>query len=35
MTKDVLITVSGLQFETQEDEAVEVVSRGENYFRNG
>ncbi len=35
MTKDVLITVSGLQFEVQEDEAVEVVSRGEYYFRNG
>lgn len=35
MTKDVLITVSGLQFETQEDEAVEVVNRGEYYFRNG
>lgn len=35
MTKDVLITVSGLQFETQEDEAVEVISRGEYYFRNG
>ena len=35
MTKDVLITVSGLQFETEEDEAVEVISRGEYYFRNG
>lgn len=35
MTKDVLITVSGLQFETEEDQAVEVISRGEYYFRNG
>ena len=35
MTKDVLITVSGLQFEMQEDEAVEVISRGEYYFKNG
>lgn len=30
-----MITVSGLQFETQEDEAVEVISRGEYYFRGG
>lgn len=35
MTKDVLITVSGLQFETEEDEAVEVISRGEYFFQNG
>lgn len=35
MTKDVLISVSGLQFETEEDQAVEVISRGEYYFKNG
>lgn len=35
MTKDVLISVSGLQFETGENQAVEAVSRGEYYFRNG
>lgn len=35
MTKDVLITVSGLQFESETEDAVEVISRGEYYFRNG
>ena len=35
MTKEVLICVSGLQFELEEDEALEVVSQGEYYFRNG
>ncbi len=35
MTKDVLITVSGLQFETETEEAVEVISRGEYYCKNG
>lgn len=35
MTKDVLITVSGMQFQLHEDEAVEVVSRGEYFFRGG
>ena len=35
MTRDVLISVSGLQFEIEEDEALEVVSQGTYYFRNG
>ena len=35
MTKDVLICVSGLQFELEEDEALEAVSQGSYYFRNG
>lgn len=35
MTKDVLISIAGLQFEIDEDEAIEVISVGEYYFRNG
>ena len=35
MTKDVIITVSGIQFDVNDGEAVEVVSRGEYFFRNG
>lgn len=35
MTKEVIISISGLQFEMDEDEAIEVISRGEYYFRNG
>lgn len=35
MTKEVLISVKGLQFEIDEDEAVEVISVGEYYYRNG
>lgn len=35
MTKDVIITISGLQFEAEGNEPVEVISRGEYYFRNG
>lgn len=35
MTKDVLITISGLQFEVDSENALEIVSRGEYYFRNG
>lgn len=35
MTKEVLISVSGLQFELEEDEALEVVSQGTYYKRNG
>lgn len=35
MAKDVIISISGLQFETEENEAVEVISRGQYYFRNG
>lgn len=34
MTKDVLVLISGLQFEINEDEAIEVISAGEYYFRN-
>ncbi len=35
MTKDVLISISGLQFEVNSEEPVEVVSVGEYYERNG
>lgn len=35
MTKDVLITISGLQFEVDSENVLEIVSRGEYYFRNG
>ena len=35
MTKDVLISVKGLQFESGSDEAVEMIAPGEYYFRNG
>ena len=34
MTKDVIVSISGLQYEVNGDEAVEVISRGEYYFRN-
>lgn len=33
MTKDVLIAISGLQFETQDDEAVEIITAGEYYCK--
>lgn len=36
MTKDVLITISGLQFMDDEgNEPVEVITAGEYYYRNG
>lgn len=35
MKKEVLIAVAGLQFEIDEDEALEVISPGEYYYRNG
>lgn len=36
MTKDVLITIRGMQFEGVEDpESVEVIQRGQYYQRNG
>lgn len=34
MTKDVVVSISGLQYEVSEEEAVEVISRGEYYYRN-
>lgn len=34
MTKEVLISISGLQLEIDEDEAVEVISVGEYYKKN-
>lgn len=34
MTKDVLVAISGLQFDTQDNEAVEVITPGE-YFLKG
>lgn len=35
MTKDVLVSISGLQFDADQKETVEVISPGEYYFRNG
>jgi uncharacterized beta-barrel protein YwiB (DUF1934 family) len=35
MKKDVLLSISGLQYEFDKDEAVEVISVGEYYNRNG
>lgn len=35
MTKEVLVSINGLQYEVSEDEAVEVISVGEYYYRNG
>ena len=33
MTKDVLVAISGLQFETQDNDAVEVITPGEYYLK--
>lgn len=35
MKKEVLIAIAGLQFEVDEDAALEVISPGEYYYRNG
>lgn len=35
MKKDVLVSISGLQYEIDKEEAVEVISVGEYYKRNG
>ena len=35
MTKDVLITISGVQMLDEEDMDVEMVTRGDYYQRNG
>ncbi|SET63222.1 DUF1934 domain-containing protein [[Clostridium] polysaccharolyticum] len=35
MTKDILISIKGLQFEMGSDEAVEMIAPGEYFFRNG
>lgn len=35
MTKDVLISIKGLQFDMQAEEAIEVISAGEYYFQGG
>lgn len=35
MTKDILISIKGLQFESGSDEAVEMIAPGEYYMRNG
>ncbi len=35
MKKDVLVSISGLQYELDKDEAVEVISVGEYYNRGG
>ena len=34
MTKDVLISISGLQLEVQDDEPIEVVTSGNYYYKN-
>ncbi len=34
MTKEVIVSIAGLQYES-EQEAIEVISLGEYYFRNG
>ena len=34
MTKDVLISISGLQFEDEDNEPIEVVTSGNYYFKN-
>ena len=35
MTKDVLITISGVQMLDDDDEDVEMVTRGDYYQKNG
>lgn len=35
MTKDVLLSITGLRFDAEAEEAVEVINRGEYYFKNG
>lgn len=35
MTKNVVISVMGLQYEVDDSDAVELISHGEYYFRNG
>ncbi len=34
MKKDVLVSISGLQYEVDKDDAVEIISVGEYYIRN-
>ena len=34
MTKDVLISISGLQLEAEDDEPIEVVTSGNYYYKN-
>ncbi|BCN28818.1 DUF1934 domain-containing protein [Anaeromicropila herbilytica] len=34
MTKDVLVSVAGLQFEVDQDAPIEVITTGEYYFKN-
>ncbi len=35
MEKEVLVSIAGLQFELDQDEAMEVISPGEYYLKNG
>lgn len=35
MKKEVLVSISGLQYEIDKDEAVEVISPGQYYYRDG
>lgn len=34
MTKEVLVSIAGLQYEIEGDEAIEMISTGEYYYRN-
>jgi uncharacterized beta-barrel protein YwiB (DUF1934 family) len=34
MTKDVLVSVAGLQFEVDQEAPIEVITAGEYYFKN-
>ena len=34
MTKEVLVSIAGLQFDDGNEEAIEIVSHGEYYFKN-
>ena len=35
MTKNVLISIAGLRYDATEEDVVEVISRGEYYYKNG
>ncbi len=35
MTKDILVSVEGIQFEIDEEEVIEVITSGNYYYKNG
>lgn len=35
MTKDILVSVTGIQFEIDEEEVIEVITSGNYYYKNG